>query len=63
MNIVLDVNVFIAAVIRNSTVRRIIIEKDHEWYFPEQALEKIEKYKRLILEKAGLNDNEMTELH
>ncbi len=62
MNIVLDVNVLIAALIRDSTVRRLIIEKDHEWHFPEQALEKVEKYKQLILEKSGLNNNELAEL-
>lgn len=62
MKIILDVNILIAALIRDSTVRRIIIEKDHEWYFPEQGLAKIEKYKELIIEKTELSGSELEDL-
>ncbi len=58
MKIVLDVNVTLSALIRDSTTRKIILDSEFEFYFPEPSLRKISKYKRYILEKSGMTEEE-----
>lgn len=58
MRIVVDVNPFMSALIKDSFVRRIISNSDFEFCFPEPALQKIRKYKDYILEKSGLSELE-----
>ena len=53
--IVLDANIVISALIKNSFTRRFITKSDHEFWFPEQAFDRIEKYKELIIKKSGLS--------
>ena len=56
MKIILDVNVILSALIRDSTTRKIILNSQFEFYFPEPSLHKIRKYKSYILEKSGLSE-------
>ena len=58
MKIVLDVNVILSALIRDSTIRKIILNSQFDLYFPEPSLHKIRKYKSYILEKSGLSEEE-----
>lgn len=58
MKIVLDVNVILSALIRDSTTRKIILNSEFDLYFPEPSLHKIRKYKSYILEKSGLSEEE-----
>ncbi len=58
MKVVLDTNVLISALIRNSTTRRLIIETDAELVYPEAGFREIEKHKALIIEKSGLGEKE-----
>ena len=58
MKIILDVNVILSALIRNSTTRKIILNSEFDLYFPEPSLHKIRKYKNYILEKSGLREEE-----
>ncbi|MBI3413454.1 MAG: PIN domain-containing protein [Candidatus Aenigmarchaeota archaeon] len=62
MNIVVDTNVLISALIRNSTTRKIIIESDCKFYYPETSLHEIRNYKALILDKSGISEVEYDEL-
>ena len=62
MNIILDVNVILSALIRDSTTRKIILNSQFEFYFPEPSLDKIRKYKDYILEKSGLSEEEFKDL-
>src|SRR3989338_167874 len=62
MNIVVDTNVLISALIRNSTTRKIMIESDCKFYYPEMSLHEIRNYKALILDKSGMNEVEYDEL-
>jgi len=57
MKIVLDVNIILSALIRDSITREIILNSLFEFYFPEPSLHKIRKYKNYILEKSGLADD------
>jgi predicted nucleic acid-binding protein len=58
MKVVLDANVFIAAFLKNSTVREILSSDKYEFYMPEYALEEIERHKDEILKKADISEEE-----
>jgi len=62
MRIIIDVNVFLSALIKDSTTREILVKSEHNFYFPEISLQKIEKYKTLIIEKTGLAEIEIISL-
>ena len=55
MNIVLDTNILISALIKNSLTRGIIINSSHNFLLPEFELEEIENHKEEILEKSKLS--------
>ncbi|MBI4981487.1 hypothetical protein HZC30_08110 [Candidatus Woesearchaeota archaeon] len=54
MKTILDVNILLSALIRDSTTRKIILERLLDLYFPELSLHKIRKYQDYIIEKSGL---------
>ena len=58
MKIILDVNVILSALIRDSTIRKIILNSEFDFYFPEPSLHKIRKYQSYTLEKSGLSEEE-----
>ena len=62
MKIVMDVNVFLSALIKDSTTRKIIINSSLEFYFPEHSMHKIRKYQNYVLEKSGLGESEYLEI-
>ena len=64
MKIIIDVNVLLSALIKESTTREIIVKSELDFYFPEPSLQKIRKYQGLILEKTGFSELEfLTILH
>ena len=58
MKIIVDVNVILSALIRDSATRGIILNSGLDFYFPEPSLDKIIKYRSYILEKCGLAEEE-----
>jgi len=62
MKVILDVNVILSALIRDSTTRKIILNSEFDFYFPEPSLHKIRKYKDYILEKSGLTEEEYNKI-
>ncbi len=58
MKIIVDVNVLLSALIRDSTTRKIILQSDFDFYFPEPSMHKIRKYEAYILQKSGLSEKE-----
>jgi len=62
MIIIIDVNVFLSALIKDSTTREIILTYGQEFCFPEKSLQKIRKYKPLIQQKSGLSDLDFLKL-
>ncbi len=59
MKFVLDTNILLKALIKDSTVRGIIIGPKHEFVIPEDAIEETRKYMSLIEEKSGLSKVEI----
>ena len=62
MKIILDVNVILSALIRDSTTRKIILNSEFDFYFKENFIKKIRKYKSYILEKSGLIEEEYNKI-
>ena len=62
MILVIDTNILLAGLIKDSTVRKIIVESGWEFHYPEMSFHEVRKYKSLVLEKSGMNEEEYTEL-
>jgi predicted nucleic acid-binding protein len=62
MKIVLDTNVLISALIKDSFTRSVLFYSGFNFYYPEISLKEINKYKKLILKKSGLSKNKFDEL-
>src|SRR3989344_643131 len=60
MKIVIDTNVLISALIRDSITRKIIVESGWEFYYPEDSIHEVREHKDLILKKSGLSEYEYT---
>lgn len=62
MKVVIDTNILMSALIKDSTTRKIIVKSNWEFYYPEVSLHEIRKYRSLILQKSGMNEEEFTRL-
>lgn len=59
MNIVLDTNIIIAALLKDATVRKILLEQKHEFYLPEYALKELARYTPEIIARAAVPEGSM----
>ena len=62
MNIVVDTNVFMSALIKEGATRNLIINSNDALLFPEFEFDEIEKHKTEILEKSKLSNKEFDDL-
>jgi predicted nucleic acid-binding protein len=62
MILIIDSNILISALIRDSTTRKILIESSWQFCYPEQSFHEVRKYKNLVLEKSGMTEQEYTEV-
>jgi predicted nucleic acid-binding protein len=58
MNLVIDTNIFISALIKNSSVREIIVNSGYNLLFPEFEFEEIRRHKQEIIKKSGSSEKE-----
>ena len=54
MKIILDTNILLAALIRDSITRHLIISLNVSFYYPEKSLDEIIRNKQEVLEKAEI---------
>lgn len=54
MKLVIDTNVFISAILKESTTRRLIVESDFRLLLPELVLSEIKEHEQEILSKSKL---------
>ena len=54
--IILDTNILISALIKDSETRKLIIESGFRFAYPEISLLEIKKYEQYILKKAGYTE-------
>ncbi len=59
MKLVLDTNIILKALIRNSTVRAILVSPRHQFYLPEHAIDETRKHLDTVQVKTGLSEEEV----
>ena len=62
MNIVLDSNVLFSALIKDSLTRKLILEHQGFFFFPGFILNELQKYKKDIIDKSGMERNDFDKL-
>ena len=62
MKIVIDTNILLSALIKDSTTRKIIVESGLDFYYPELSFHEVRKYKNLVLDKSKMTGKEYTKL-
>ena len=62
MILIIDTNILISALIRDSITRKIIVESGWKLCYPENSFHEVRKYKSLILEKSGMIEQEYIKL-
>ena len=62
MNIVLDMNVLMSAIIKDSFTRSIITKSKHRFCVPETVFKTLLKYQSLILKKTNANSKDLDSL-
>ena len=62
MILIVDANVIISALIRDSTSRELLTISSFTFYSPDALLDSIEKYKEEFIEKSGLSREEFETL-
>ncbi|MBI5894227.1 MAG: PIN domain-containing protein [Deltaproteobacteria bacterium] len=59
MKLVIDTNVIISALLKNSVTREILLFPSMEFLLPEYALEEVEAHKDTISKRSGLEKEEI----
>lgn len=59
MKLVLDTNVVLSALIKESRVRSVLLSPNHLFFVPEYLLDEIERHLSLVRKKTGLPDDEI----
>ena len=62
MKIVIDSNVLFSALIKDALTRRLILEYEDEFLFPQYIFEEMQKHKKRLLKKSKMNEEEFSEL-
>ena len=55
MKIVIDTNILMAGLLKDSTVRRLLVSKKIDFFIPSYAVSEIRKYKNYLLKKSRCN--------
>lgn len=56
MTLVVDTNILIAALLRDSVTRSLVLQPDEELLLPEHALEELERHRPEIVRRSGLSE-------
>lgn len=59
MKLILDTNIILKALIRNSVVRAILLSPRHTLYLPEHAIDEIREHLDAVKQKTGLSAEEI----
>ena len=62
MRFIVDTNILLSALIRDSITREIIAQSEWDFYYPEMSLHEVRKYKDLVLKKSGMRETEYRRL-
>ena len=59
MQLIVDTNILLSAIIKNSNSRLILLHPSFEFFMPEYALEEFIKHRDVIVRKSGLKPNDL----
>jgi len=59
LRLVVDTNIILKAIIRDSRVRAILLSPNHEFYVPEYSVEEVEEHMSLLRERTRLSEEEI----
>ena len=59
MNIIVDTNIIISALIKDSVTRKIIIQCNDNLFFPKIMIDEIKRHNNVILSKSGLSQDNL----
>src|SRR3989338_7872467 len=62
MKLVIDTNVFMAGLVKDSIVRKVLSSENIQFFIPEHALNELEKHKNTLIKKANINVAEFDEM-
>jgi predicted nucleic acid-binding protein len=62
MKIVIDTNVLMAGLLKDSAVRFLLTSTNHRFYLPDFSIEEIKKYEIDLLKKSGYSKEELKSL-
>jgi|SRR3989344_3008895 len=62
MKIVIDTNVLMAGLLKDSIVRAMLLSKNIKFFIPEHALDEIRKYEDELLKKSGYAKKQLKSL-
>ena len=62
MNVVIDSNILFSALIKDSITRKLILEYDEFFLFPEYIFEEMEKHKEELFKKSRMNIEDFNKL-
>jgi len=62
MKIVLDANILMSALIKDSFTREFIVKSDHLFFVPETVFKTLLKYKQLVLKKTNADSGNLDSL-
>lgn len=59
LKLILDTNIILKALIKNSKVRAILLSPNYQLYVPAYAVEEVKKHVPLLIEKTGLSEEKI----
>ena len=59
MKFIIDRNIVISSLIKDSTTRELLLNEKFDYYLPEIVFVEVQKYKSYISKKAGLTEDEI----
>ncbi len=58
MNVIIDTNIILSAIIKDSLTRHLIISSNVLFYYPEQSFDEVLRNKKIVLEKTKMPQEE-----
>ncbi len=62
MKLIIDTNILISSLLKDSTTREILLNESLNFYLPELVLSEVNKYLPYIIQKSELNEKEIKKL-
>ncbi len=62
MKLIIDTNVLISSLLKDSTTRQLLLNESFEFYLPEIVIIELKKYLLYIIQKSGITEDEIKNL-